>query len=264
MKSVLCIASSESLGQAGLAVDLRVCAALGVHGVPVLAAVTAQPAGDVAATSAVDAATFVAQLELALALPDLAAIKIGLLPSVELAELTARRLRKLELPIVLDPVSGSSRGHAFLDPADWERAMAALMDCCSLLTPNLPELRALCGEMLEDRDEALAAAARALPLREGAAVLIKGGHRAIDADDLLVVGESTRSFEGERFVGEFRGSGCALSSALAALLARGRSVDSAVEEARVFLRAAMQDAFEVGDQRLPHLFFEYYGSEGLP
>jgi hydroxymethylpyrimidine/phosphomethylpyrimidine kinase len=264
LRCILCIASSESAGLAGLAVDLRAAAALGVHAAPVVAAVTAQAQDEPAALASIDASLLRRQIEIARARLAPQAVKIGLLPQLAAGEAVADALRDFDGPIVVDPVAANAAG-PFLAPTQWRAAVFALLPLRPILTPNLPELMALCQRELADDDAALGAACAPLLAAGAGAVLVKGGHRQGAADDLLVQTGSLRRYAGERLPGRFRGTGCALSTAVAAQLARGRNLETAVEAACAFVRGALADAIQMADgTRLPHLLFEFYGREGLP
>ena len=142
-----------------------------------------------------------------------------------------------------------------------------LLPIVTVLTPNLAEGALLLGrEALGETDAELAAAARALLGFGPAAVLLKGGHRSGDADDVLVDAEGELVLEAERIAGAgSHGTGCSLSSAVAALLARGRTVRAASAEGKEFVRRAIVDAVQLGKgQSNLHLLWEYYGGEGLP
>ena len=264
MHSILCIASSESAGLAGLAVDLRTAAALGVHAAPALAAVTSQPVGHPAAVSSLHRASLEQQIGVALARIRPAAVKIGLLAGSSASHAVVAALRDFRGPLVVDPVASNAAGSLW--PAEEYRAgILALLPLAPILTPNLPELAALAQRELGEGEAELRVACEPLLAGGAKAVLVKGGHRKDDADDLLVTASASRRYLGERLPGEFRGTGCVLSTAIAAYLARGRDLETAIELAREFLRSAMAEAFEVADgSRLPHVFFEFYGREGLP
>jgi len=254
MKTVLTVGGSESAGVAGVAVDLRAFAALGVHGAVALSAVTAQPDGGL---QLIQAPLLRAQIRAA---GEVDAVKVGMLLGVEQAETIVEAVSPHDISLVFDPVRGPSRGAAFVSADAWCEAVRVLLPHTTLLTPNLPELEELVGRTVGDRDGELIEAAQSLRDRGAEAVLVKGGHRSQDPDDLLVTGEGALTLAGERIAGEFRGTGCLLASAIAALLARGRDLESAVREAKSFLEQALRDA---GSER-PHVLFEYYGSEGLP
>jgi hydroxymethylpyrimidine/phosphomethylpyrimidine kinase len=139
-----------------------------------------------------------------------------------------------------------------------------LLPHVALVTPNVQEAAAILGGEIADTDQAIEAAGRAIVARGASAVLMKGGHRGgAAAVDILLSDGGAERFESERLPGQFRGTGCLLSSSIAALLARGRSLRDAVAEAKDFLDGALRAATE-GDDTVPHAFFEYYGAEGLP
>jgi hydroxymethylpyrimidine/phosphomethylpyrimidine kinase len=184
MKSILVIAASESSGRAGVAVDLRTAAAMGVHAQPVLTAISAQRPGEIELMPC-DPGLVRDQIAAARAVAQPAAIKIGLLPTPELVRAVAESLSGFDVPIVLDPVLSSSGGGQLVSP-EVGTALMELLGHVSLLTPNLPELSALLGQEVGHRDADLEPAARQLMAGGCDAVLVTGGHRDGDADDLLV------------------------------------------------------------------------------
>jgi hydroxymethylpyrimidine/phosphomethylpyrimidine kinase len=257
IRRVLGVGGSESAGVVGLGVDLRVFAAHGVHGCLAVSAVTAQPGGG---CLGVGPGLLRAQVEAAGAVD---AVKIGLLLSLPQATALVECLGSRGVPWVYDPVFQSSDGHALAQPSQWSLLTQRLLPHVALITPNLGEAAAMLGEEIPDTDQAVEAAGRAILDRGAAAVLMKGGHRGGAAVDILMSGDFVERFESERQPGQFRGTGCLLSSSIAALLARGRSLRDAVAEAKDFVDGALHAAAE-NDGSVPHVFFEYYGAEGLP
>lgn len=247
----LTIAGSDSGGGAGIQADLKTFAALGVYGTCAITALTAQNTRGVQGVLAV-AGAFVRR-QIASVLDDIAvdAVKIGMLPDADVvesvaAEVAARGLRA----VVLDPVMVATSGDRLIS----EPAVAALRDrlipLARLITPNLPEAAALLGEALA-RDEAamLAQARRLLGLGPGA-VLIKGGHAdGPESVDLLVDASGALRLAAPRIVTRHtHGTGCTLSAAIAAGLARGLDLHDAARDAKRYLTAAIAaaDTLQVG------------------
>ncbi|MCG8590076.1 MAG: bifunctional hydroxymethylpyrimidine kinase/phosphomethylpyrimidine kinase [Proteobacteria bacterium] len=252
MRTALTIAGSDPTGAAGIQADLQVFRSLGVHGAAVPTALVVQDSEKVHEVLPVFPSVLLSQLRVLLAdfTPD--AIKIGALGSDDVVRNVILALGGLErpVPVVLDPVLFASDGTPLLE----RRAWPSLRELCSfatLLTPNLPETEALSGRETGSR-QACEAAARSLLEELGAqAVLVKGGHRDGDADDLLLAREgdgfATHWLESERLPGgPVRGTGCALSSAIAASLAKGSALVEAVEAGRAFVRSALARAEAVG------------------
>lgn len=235
MKRVLVVAGLDPSGGAGLAADLEALAAVGARGLPVAAALTAQGPKGARLFQTVRQWLVLEQID---ALLDGAAgdripraVKTGMLGSAAVARALGERLRRADLaraPLIVDPTLAASSGLSLLRAREPAAALRALFDRALVVTPNLPELAALTG-MPVDAEEAMVAAARSLPCR---AVLVKGGHRAGAPVDLLVEGRRVTRFVGRRLPGTARGTGCRLASAMAGLLAQGRSLNEAVRGAK--------------------------------
>lgn len=245
---VLTIAGSDSGGGAGIQADLKTFAAHGVYGMSVVTAVTAQNTVAVTAIHAIPAAIVGAQLDAVLDDIGVDAVKIGMLGHAETIVAVADRLDRLPgVPIVLDPVMVSKSGARLLA----EDAVAALLErlvpLCSLVTPNLPEAAILTG--LEVGTEAERRRAGFALCREGAgAALIKGGHGEGDelVDLLCDGGRVTRYVHRRQPARSTHGTGCTLSSAVAARLARRAPLETAVAGALDYLQGALAAAFPLG------------------
>ena len=224
---ILAIAGSDSSGGAGIQADIKTVTMLGGYAMTAVTAVTAQNSLGVTAVEALSPEMVGAQIDACLSDIGADAIKIGMLGTPEIARVVAERLEGLELPIVFDPVMVATSGASLADEATiagFERLMRLAM----LTTPNVPELAALGGS------EAMAA--------RGVAFLAKGGDAegAIVEDVLVRPGAPDRMWRSERIdTPHTHGTGCTLSSAIATLLGKGRSLEQAVDEARQFVRAAL-------------------------
>ena len=240
---VLTIAGSDSGAGAGLQADARAIQALGGYALTVVTAVTAQNGRGVRAWEAVAPRLIAAQLSAVLEGFPVAAIKTGLLPGAAAIRTIAAALRRHPgLPLVIDPVIGATSGTRFLSPAALRELRRRLLPLATLVTPNLPEAEALTGRRLRTAGE-VAAAARALAAELGCAVLIKGGHaRGRRCRDCLgEAGGRVRWYESPRLVtANTHGTGCVLSAAIAAELARGRELGTAVARARKFLLGSLR------------------------
>jgi hydroxymethylpyrimidine kinase/phosphomethylpyrimidine kinase len=256
MRVALSIAGSDPTGGAGLQADLQVFRALGVHGAGVITALTVQDTGKVHQVLPAFPNVVLEQLRTLLAdvTPD--AVKLGMLASDDVARMVELGLRELDglpterPPIVVDPVLAASDGTPLLE----RRALGILQDLvaqATLVTPNLAEAETLTG-CDTSSEEGSEAAATALVAGLGArAALLKGGHRDGPPRDLLALREggatSLRWLDGERVdVGPVHGTGCALASAAAAELAKGREIVEAVENARRFVAEALRRAEKRG------------------
>jgi hydroxymethylpyrimidine/phosphomethylpyrimidine kinase len=240
---VLTIAGSDSGAGAGIQADARTIQALGGHAVTAITAVTAQSGRGVRAWQAVAPRLIAAQVTAVLEGFPVAAIKTGLLPGPAAIRAIAAVLRRHpRLPLVIDPVMGSTSGTRFLSPAAWRELRRSLFPLAALLTPNRPEAEALAGRRLRTGAD-VAAAARRLAAEAGCAVLIKGGHAPgrLCRDCLATPAGRVRWYQGPRVATRnTHGTGCVLSAAIAAELARGRRLEVAVGRARAFLLGALR------------------------
>lgn len=268
MSVVLSIAGSDSGGGAGIQADLKTFAALGVFGTTAITAVTAQNTIGVRRVDALAPEVVRAQIDAVAADFDVAATKIGMLANRAIIDAVAAALEDHRLgPVVLDPVCVAGSGDPLLAEDALESLRRVLVPRATVLTPNLSEAALLLGRpALDTQNAALIAAATELLGLGPAAVLLKGGHRDGDADDVLVDEDGHLILQAERIANNAtHGTGCSLSSAVAALLARGRPVRVAASEAKEFVRRSIVDAMQLGrGQSNLHLFWEYYGKEGLP
>jgi hydroxymethylpyrimidine kinase/phosphomethylpyrimidine kinase len=246
------IAGSDPGGGAGLQSDIRTFAALGVYSYSVLTSVIAQSSSRVARVAPVTPALVTAQIEVLVAEARPVAIKTGALASAGTVAAIADAITKYKLPApIVDPVMIASSGARLLE----RRAEAALRDrlipLARIVTPNAPEAEALTGVKIGDR-ESVREAARKIVAIGARAVLIKGGHvkdRA-HATDIFYDGRIFIELTSSRIAGgDAHGTGCVLSAAIAAYLARGDSLEEAVRKAKRFLTAALQSSFKIGKSR---------------
>ena len=252
----LTIAGSDSGGNAGVQADLRTFHAYGVHGCTVFAALTAQNPFSVAAIHDVPPAFVAAQLDAVLGVYSIRALKTGMLSSVAVVETVAERLsRHPGIRKVIDPVMIATSGARLISPEATDALTRLLLPQATLITPNLPEAAALAGETLDpssrdadaDRAERLA---RMLHGRFGCAVLVKGGHGVGgDSVDVLFDGASEHRFSMPRISNPVstHGTGCSLAAALAAELALGRDLLTAVAGAKAYVHEAIRTSYFVGD-----------------
>ncbi|WP_342075729.1 bifunctional hydroxymethylpyrimidine kinase/phosphomethylpyrimidine kinase [Yoonia sp. SS1-5] len=260
----LTIAGSDSGGGAGIQADLKAMSALGVYGASVITAVTAQNTQAVTAVHGIPLDVISAQIEAVLGDLDVKAIKIGMLATPDIIHCVAAALEGYSGPIVLDPVMVAKSGDALLA----DNAVATLRDVliprATVLTPNLPEAARLLG--LSDAQDRTQMTAQGYALCDvGAqAVLMKGGHATGDiCHDILVSGEEVRAelAAPRRKTGNTHGTGCTLSSAIAAGLAKGFTLTKAVQEAHRYLQAAIcaADELHIGNGHGPvHHFHPFW------
>lgn len=241
----LTVAGSDSGGGAGIQADLKTFSALGVYGASVITAITAQNTRAVTAVHAVPVGVVTAQLEAVFADLAVAAVKIGMLGDAALIAGVAQGLCERRLPVVLDPVMVAKSGDALL-PEDAVTALRELLlPLSTVLTPNLPEAARLLGVDQAASEEEMAAQGRALLALGPQAVLMKGGHgQGARCVDLLIVrnGETLRLEAPRRATRNTHGTGCTLSAAIAAGLARRQSLETAVRAAHAYLQGAIAAA----------------------
>jgi len=257
----LTIAGSDSGGGAGIQADLKTFAALGVYGASVITAVTAQNTCGVRAVHDVPLQVIAAQLDAVLEDIPFGAVKIGMLSSADIVSVVAGRLRAHETPmVVLDPVMVAKSGDALLRDDAVQALIDNLLPLATIITPNLPEAARLLGR---DRIEHTEEAAGELLSLGPAAVLLKGGHGGGDEieDLLLVRGEDApQRFRHPRVITRnTHGTGCSLSSAVAAGLASGLPLPAAVEAAIDWLQGAITHAWPLGGGHGPvHHFWKWW------
>ncbi len=233
----LSIAGSDSGGGAGVQMDLRVMQRLGVFAATAVTAVTAQNLDAVTDVTPLPAASLHAQLRAVLTGFDVAAIKTGMLWSSELIEVAADVLSDIHAPLVIDPVMVATSGARLLDE-DAIASYAKLWPRARLVTPNLDEAEVLLGRAV-DRQR-LPDEARTLADRVECAVLVKGGHASGDPVDVLSTGSQTVAWSHARIDGaNTHGSGCMLSAAIAAHLARTDDLVDACQSALAFTHDAL-------------------------
>ncbi|WP_020600451.1 bifunctional hydroxymethylpyrimidine kinase/phosphomethylpyrimidine kinase [Spirosoma panaciterrae] len=239
----LTIAGSDSGGGAGIQADLKTFSALGCYGMSVLTALTAQNTKAVTGIFPVSPAFIVEQLKAVLSDIGVDAVKIGMLHSPDIIEQVATTLRAFNVStIVLDPVMVAKSGDKLLQDEAVDALKTYLLPLASVITPNLPEASVLLGRSVETKADMLPAAAGLATLCPGA-ILVKGGHLVDDeSTDLLYISANEQHwFPTTRILtNNSHGTGCTLSSAIAAGLAKGLSVVDAVSMAKTYLTGTLQ------------------------
>lgn len=255
MKNVLSLAGSDPSGGAGIQADLKTFAARDTYGMAALTALTAQNTQGVSGVFAVPADFVAQQLTMIFSDVRVDAVKIGMIVNAQISDRVAQILQEQlmkqpDLQIVLDPVMIAKGGAALLDPQAVESLTQKLLPLATLLTPNLPEAAAILGVPVAENREDMERQGQALLDKACKAVLMKGGHMAGEqCPDLLLSAEYNLWFEAPRVeTPDTHGTGCTLSSALAAELAKGNSLPDAVREAKAYLLRAISAAhrLEVG------------------
>jgi hydroxymethylpyrimidine/phosphomethylpyrimidine kinase len=258
------IAGSDSSGGAGIQADLKTFAALGVYGASVITALTAQNTQKVTAIHDVPADFIAAQIDAVFSDLDIGAVKIGMLSRAASIEAVARGLvRHKAKNIVLDPVMVASSGDRLLAPDAVGALRRLLIPRALVVTPNLPEAAALTGASLARNEEEMEIQAREILTLGAHNVLIKGGHGQGDESvDLLIgQGEVVRLSAKRIATKNTHGTGCTLSAAIAAGLAKGRDLIGAAQDAKAYVTAAIAaaDRLRVGHGHGPlHHFFDHW------
>jgi hydroxymethylpyrimidine/phosphomethylpyrimidine kinase len=260
----LTIAGSDSSGGAGIQADLKSFAALGVYGASVITALTAQNTKGVTGIHQVPADFVTAQIDAVFSDLAVGAVKIGMVAQVPSIDAIAAALsRWAPRHIVLDPVMVATSGDRLLASEAVDALRIKLMPLASVITPNLPEAAALLGEPVAASEAEIESQGRRLLALGCRAVLIKGGHgEGAESIDYLVDASTTIALAAPRVAtSNTHGTGCSLSSAVAAGLARGEDLEHAVRNAKTWISAAIAaaDRFSVGHGHGPiHHFHKFY------
>ena len=243
----LTIAGSDSGGGAGIQADLKTFAALGVHGTSAITAVTSQNTLGVSGYVEVPLALVRAQIDDVVSDLAPAAAKTGMLASPGIIEEVAAAVERYGLTsLVVDPVMIAKGGARLLREEAIDTLRTRLVPLAAVITPNLPEAEVLLGRSISTREERERAARDLVALGCRAAV-VKGGHALTDADDVVFDGRELTWLSGERVAtGNTHGSGCAVSAAITAGLARGLPVHDALCAAKEFIAGAILHSLEVG------------------
>jgi hydroxymethylpyrimidine/phosphomethylpyrimidine kinase len=258
------IAGSDSGGGAGIQADLKTFSALGVYGASIITALTAQNTQGVAAIHDVPAHFIAQQIDAVFSDLKVNAVKIGMLSApVTIAAVAAGLDRWQQTHVVLDPVMVATSGDRLLAPAAIEVLRRDLIPRAMLITPNLHEAAALLDAPLARSEDEMRAQAQALLGIGAQAVLIKGGHaQSTDATDLLVTPTATARLTAEKIdTANTHGTGCTLSAAIAAGLAKGQRLSEAVADAKSYVTHAIAaaDELDIGKGRGPtHHFHAWW------
>ena len=251
----LTIAGSDSSGSAGIQADLKTFGALGVHGTCVIAALTAQNTQRVEAVLPVPPEFVLAQMRAVASDLAVGAVKIGMLATAPIIEAVAEGLNEFPgVPVVLDPVMASHSGDPLLDEDAVDTLKSVLIPAVTLVTPNLFEAAMLLGEAKARNADQMTAQAYRLRDLGAKAVLVKGGHLDGEAVDVMLDDRGEERLEAPRVMTKnTHGTGCTLSSAIAAELAKGETLEKAVKHAKLYVTAAIiaADEIEVGRGRGP-------------
>ena len=257
MKTVLSIAGSDSSGGAGIQADIKTMTANGVYAMSAITALTAQNTTGVYGILEVTPEFLANQLDCIFTdiRPD--AVKTGMVSSSALIEVIAQKLTQYKAKnLVIDPVMVATSGAKLISDEAIETLKGKLLGLATLITPNIPEAQVLSGMDIRTAED-MERAAKAIYEAYGCAVLCKGGHQLNDANDLLYSKEEARWYHGRRIANpNTHGTGCTLSSAIASNLAKGYSLDEAVERAKAYISGALAAMLDLGKGSGPmnHMF----------
>lgn len=247
MKTALSIAGSDSCGGAGIQADIKTMTLNGVYAMSAITALTAQNTTGVKDIMEASPAFLAEQLDAVFEdiFPD--AVKIGMVSSAALIRTIAEKLRQYEARnIVVDPVMVATSGARLIQEEAIHTLTEELLPLAAVVTPNVPEAEILSGIEIHGKED-MEAAARKIGDGFGCAVLLKGGHSVNDANDLLYARGSCRWFEGRRIDNpNTHGTGCTLSSAIAANLAKGFRLEEAVKRAKDYISGALAAMLDLG------------------
>ena len=257
MKTALTIAGSDSCGGAGIQADIKTMTANGVYAMSAITALTAQNTTGV--TDILESTPHFLAEQLDAVFTDITpdAVKIGMVSSAELIETIAAKLKQYGAKhIVVDPVMVATSGSKLLRDDAVSALCANLLPMAEVLTPNIPEAEILADMPIKNAAD-MEKAAQTISEKYGCAVLCKGGHQINDADDLLWRDGSGKWFRGRRIPNpNTHGTGCTLSSAIAANLAKGYDLDRSVERAKAYISGALAAMLDLGRGSGPmnHMF----------
>ena len=247
MKTALTIAGSDSCGGAGIQADIKTMTVNGVYAMSAVTALTAQNTTGVTSIMEATPEFLGDQLDAIFTdiFPD--AVKIGMVSSKELIRVIAEKLKQYGAEqIVLDPVMVATSGAKLISDDAVEALKSELIPLASVITPNIPEAEVLSGMKITS-PEAMEAAAEKIWREFGCAVLMKGGHQQNDANDYLYGDEGGTWFYGKRIDNpNTHGTGCTLSSAIAANLAKSLCLSEAVDRAKTYLSGALAAMLDLG------------------
>lgn len=247
MYKVLTIAGSDCSGGAGIQADIKTMTAHKVYAMSVITALTAQNTTGVYGVLEASPEFVASQIDCVFSdiRPD--AVKIGMVSNAEIIAAIAEKLIQYEAPnIVVDPVMVATSGSKLLSSGAEETLKTKLLPLGRVITPNIPEAETLCGFEIEDR-ASMERAARDISRGLGGAVLIKGGHLADSADDLLYTEGRCVWFDSPRVDNpNTHGTGCTLSSAISCNLAAGCTVEQSVRNAKAYITGALKANLNLG------------------
>ena len=271
MKHCLTIAGSDSCGGAGIQADLKAFSANYVYGMSVITAVTAQNTQGVFSVQDIDDEIIKNQIDAIFTDIRVDGVKIGMVSKIETINAIAEKLRQYKpTNLVIDPVMISKSGFSLLKPESKKTLIQNLLPLADLITPNIPEAEEILKEIgssiinIKTKEDMCGACKELIKLGRKN-VLLKGGHLDGEAIDVLFNGEEFNYFTSERIhTKNTHGTGCTLSSTITANLARGLSMEEAINEAKRYITVAIKHSLDIGKGVGPtNHFYELYKKSGV-
>lgn len=259
MRNVLTVAGSDCSGGAGIQADLKTFSAHGVYGMSVITSVVAENTSRVISAEEISPEMIKAQLAAVFEDIEVHAVKLGMLSRAETISAVAEKLSEYRPQfLAADPVMLAKDGYPLMEPKALDAYKSRILPLVYLLTPNIPEAEVFTGTEIKTVHD-MKAAAEKIRAMGAENVLIKGGHLDGEAVDVLFDGKSFFTFEAKRISGKSpHGTGCTLSSAIAANLANGLLLEKAVEKAKEYLLGAIGQVLPVGKGNPPvNHFYEW-------
>ena len=258
-KRALAIAGSDCSGGAGIQADIKTMSALGVFAMSVIVSVVAENTSRVISIEDISSKVISDQIDAVFEdiWPD--AVKIGMLSSPECMRTVAGKIGQYRPEhVVIDPVMYAKNGSPLMQESSIDTLISTVIPIATVLTPNIPEAEKISGIEIHDAD-GMKRSAELISKMGAKAVLVKGGHRVGNADDILFDGESFTVFPGQRInTKNTHGTGCTLSSAIASYLALGCDLVTAVRKAKEYVTGAIAHALELGKGNGPTDHFFMY------
>ncbi|WP_077324210.1 bifunctional hydroxymethylpyrimidine kinase/phosphomethylpyrimidine kinase [Virgibacillus siamensis] len=250
MKQIPCaltIAGTDPSGGAGIQADLKTFQELQAYGMSVITSVVAQNTTGVQEVHHLPVSMIEEQLDAVISDIPFQAFKTGMIATIEMMEAVSRKVADLNVPFIMDPVMVAKSGDPLIAEEARQYLRETLIPMTTLITPNLPEAEDIIGWKVETT-EAMEQAAKQIVHEHGAgAALVKGGHLAGKAVDVLYDGDHINTFTAERIdTGNTHGTGCTYSAAITAYMSKGESLPDAVKMAKDFVTAAIRDSFPLG------------------
>lgn len=263
MKTALTIAGSDCSGGAGVQADLKTMSALGVFGMSVIVSVVAENTARVLSIEDISPKVIADQIDAVFEDIPPDAVKVGMLSTPACMEAVAAGLKKYRpRHVVIDPVMYAKNGSPLMQESAISVLRSAVLPLATLLTPNIPEAEKLAGMEISSEAD-MREAARRIQALGPQNVLVKGGHAQGEARDILLCSEDFHVFASRRIpTKNTHGTGCTLSSAIAAYLARGEALPEAVRKAKEYVTGAIEHALPLGHGCGPtHHFFAFYEAD---